>query len=378
MDGYSEAQAIRNLRWKAAGTTVLGFILLWSGLPVLSGPLPAAAAFRWLALASSAWLYFSIILWNNLKKNRAGDGTLHPTLGPANGVTLFRAVLMAAFTGLLLVPRLEGSGAWLPGLLYTAAALPDYVDGIIARRTGRVTPLGEVLDMNVDSVGVFAAAALAVLYGIVPSWYLPIGLARYLFVIGIRLRERFGLPIRELPPSVRRRGFAALKMGFMFVVLFPVFGPPATHLAAAAFGLPFAVGFIWDWGLVTGRIRPGAWGRDSAVVHALVEKLPVLLRTAAVVLTLSAAGRHLADPDTRAFGFLEVGAAILIGLGVATHSAAMLAAVLLGLSQNLAPLTPAGSLLVFVLIGLIFLGGGRFALLPVEDRLIQGRIGDPG
>jgi CDP-diacylglycerol--glycerol-3-phosphate 3-phosphatidyltransferase len=286
---------------------------------------------------------------------------------------------MAAFTGLLFVPRHEGGlAAWLPGLLYTAAALPDYVDGIIARRTGRVTRLGEVLDMNVDSVGVFAAATLAVLYGIVPWWYLPIGLARYLFVIGIRLRERFGLPVHELPPSVRRRGFAALTMGFLFVVLFPVFGPPATHLAAAAFGLPFAAGFIWDWGLVTGRIRPGTGGPDSPAVRVVVKGLPVLLRAAAVILTVSEAGRHLAGPETRGFGFLQIGSAALIGLGVATHSTAMLAAVLLGLSQNLAPLTPVGSLLVFVLTGLIFLGGGRFALLPVEDRLIHRRVGDPG
>jgi hypothetical protein len=166
-------------------------------------------------------------------------------------------------------------------------------------------------------------------------------------------------------------------MGFMFVVLFPVFGPPATHLAAAAFGAPFAVGFLWDWGLVTGRIRPGTGGPDSAAVRAVTEYLPVLLRAAAVWLTWLVAGPLLSVPEASGIGLLQIGTGVLIGLGVTTHTAAMLAAGLLGAGQNLVPLDASGRLLVFVLVGLIFLGGGRFALLAVEERLVARQIGDP-
>jgi CDP-diacylglycerol--glycerol-3-phosphate 3-phosphatidyltransferase len=377
MGGHAESRAVRILRGKTAGAAALGFLLLGIGFTALARALPAPAACGWFALASSGWIYFIFLLWTNLEQNRVEAGPVFDTLGPANLLTIGRAALMASFMGFLAIARPHGAPAWLPGSLYLAAALPDFVDGILARRTGRVTRLGEILDLNVDSAGVFAAAVLAVRYGIVPWWYLPIGLARYLFVIGVRLRGRFGLPVRELPPSIRRRGFAALKMGFMFVVLFPVFGPPATHLAAAAFGAPFAVGFLWDWGLVTGRIRPGTGGPDSAAVRAVTEYLPVLLRAAAVWLTWLVAGPLLSVPEASGIGLLQIGTGVLIGLGVTTHTAAMLAAGLLGAGQNLVPLDASGRLLVFVLVGLIFLGGGRFALLAVEERLVARQIGDP-
>jgi hypothetical protein len=166
-------------------------------------------------------------------------------------------------------------------------------------------------------------------------------------------------------------------MGFMFAVLFPVFRPPATHLTAAALGLPFAAGFLWDWGLATGRIRPGTAGPGSPAVRALVDWFPLLLRLMAVVFGIFVIGEHLAAPAARVIGFLEIGAIALIALGVGVHAAAILGAVLLGLAQNTVPLALAGSALVFVYVGLVFLGGGRFSLLPVEDRLITQRIGDP-
>ena len=209
---------------------------------------------RWLAVSLSALAYFAAVLWRSLGANhRPAEEALLPGLGPANGLTMLRAVLMSAVAGFLFSPIPVGAFAWLPGALYTLASLPDFIDGIVARLTDSVTELGGILDMTVDSVGVLVATSLAVQYGSVPWWYLPIGLARYLFVFGLRLRERAGLPVHELPFSHRRRGFAALKMGFMFVMLFPLFGPPGTHLAAASFALPFAAGFLWDWALASGR-----------------------------------------------------------------------------------------------------------------------------
>lgn len=330
---------------------------------------------RWAFQAAAGFLYFCIVLWRSLPENhRHGEAQLFPTIGLANSVTLLRALLMSAVVGFLGMPRPDGAAAWVPGVLYTLASLPDYVDGIIARKTHQVTRLGEVLDMTVDSVGVFTATFLSVQYGVIPWWYLPIGLARYLFVMGLWLRERSGRPVFPLPFSYRRRGFAALKMGFMFVMLFPLFGPPGTHTAAAAFGIPFAAAFLYDWGLATGWTPPRIPPRLTAFLRASV---PWLLRALAVLLALPLILKHLEAPDLRLLAYAEIGASLLLALGIAPRAAAILAVCLVGVNQNLAPLAPFQHLLAAVYIGMIFLGSGRFSVFPVEDRLIFHRIGDP-
>lgn len=167
-------------------------------------------------------------------------------------------------------------------------------------------------------------------------------------------------------------------MGFMFVMLFPLFGPPGTHLAAAAFGLPFACGFLWDWGLVTGRIRPDSVDRFKPAQRYVLHALPWLLRILAVILALPFIIEHLGTPDRRLLGLSEAAATLLLFLGAAPRSAGILAVCLLGVNQNLAPLVPSQHLLVFIYIGLIFLGGGPASLWPVEEALIFRRIGDPG
>ncbi len=332
---------------------------------------------RWQFLTAAAMGYFIFIFWKNLPANhRPGESQLLPGLGWGNSLTFLRSIPMAMVVGFLFSPRPDGIYAWLPGVLYTLASLPDFVDGYMARKTNHVTELGAALDMNVDSVGVFAATTLAFLYGVVPWWYLPIGLARYLFVAGIRLREIRKLPVYELPFSHRRRGFAALKMGFMFVMLFPLFGPPGTHLAAFAFGLPFAIGFLWDWGLATGRLNPEGYPWMDAIQAWLLRRLPLLLRALALLLVWPQIWRHIQTPGLVSLAAWEIGVTALLVLGIAPRTTAIVAVCLMGVNQNIIPLDFAQSLLVFVHIGLIFVGSGPVSLWPFEERLVYNRMGD--
>ncbi|MEZ4717647.1 MAG: CDP-alcohol phosphatidyltransferase family protein [Caldilineaceae bacterium] len=55
----------------------------------------------------------------------------------------------------------------------------------MARITNHSTKLGEMLDMEYDVIGIFAAVLLAISYGQLPVWYLGIGLARRFFWPGI-------------------------------------------------------------------------------------------------------------------------------------------------------------------------------------------------
>lgn len=338
--------------------------------------------FRWAVLSALAYVYLLVGLWRNLDKNhRPGEIDLLPTFGWGNTLSLVRGVLMMALVGFLFQPR-PGAGSlndwrsWVPGLLYTLAALPDYVDGYFARITNHVTKLGEWLDMTLDSVGVLAATFLAFQYGTIPWWYLPIGLARYLFLAGIWLRERRGLPVYEMPYSVRRRGFAALKMGFMFVILLPPFMAPGTHLGAAAFGIPFAAGFLWDWGYVSGLISPDAGNQYPRLKHFILRWLPLIPRGLAVALIGPSLLRHWQTPDLQWLAILEIIVTILLALGVWPRTVAIGAVILVGVNQVLTPLTIDQLTLIVAYISLIFLGTGAYSLWPFEERLIYHRIGD--
>ena len=89
-----------------------------------------------------------------------------------------------------------------------------------------------------------AACLLLIQYGQAPVWYILVGLARYLFVFGLWLRQKMGLTNYPLPPNRIRRGLAGSQMGFIAVILLPVFTPPATLVAATLFMTPFSIAFL--------------------------------------------------------------------------------------------------------------------------------------
>jgi CDP-diacylglycerol--glycerol-3-phosphate 3-phosphatidyltransferase len=375
------ALAILHRRWLAFAVTCSLFLI--GGYAALRlawqpGDAPAAEnTVRWLALASATLVYLLAILWRGLPHNRrAGESRLLPTLGWGNRMTLLRGMLVAGLVGFLFSPRPEGWMAWIPGLLYTLADAADFLDGYLARLTNHATRLGEILDMSLDGLGVLAVATLAVQYGQAPLWYLSVGLARYLFLAGLWLRKRLGKPVYEAPPSIARRGFAGLQMGFIAVILWPLFSPPATHIAAALFALPFLAGFLRDWLFVSGVLRPGS-KLPGGLQSALTRWLPVFLRLGIAALVLSTwVSSSLAAKDATALIVFEAVIVALLVLGVASRVMAIAALILLGVHQMLAPLTPTQVLLAIAYTTILFMGSGAFSLWKPEDRLIYHRAGE--
>lgn len=184
-------------------------------------------------------------------RNRPAEGRrAFESLGVANAVTLCRGALVAFLAGLLVVPTPFG---WLPALLYGSVAALDALDGAIARLRGRTTLLGASLDMNVDAAGLLVAALVGVVAGSLPPWYLLVGVARYLFLLGERVRRRRGLPVFELPHSTTRRVLAGVQMATTAVALAPVVPRWAAWTLATATMLPFLGNFLRDWFVVSGR-----------------------------------------------------------------------------------------------------------------------------
>lgn len=406
-----QPSALYNLRkqWVVAAT--LSAASLLAGSYYLQNAWETRYAARWLVFSMIGIAYLLYVLWSSLAENHpAEQQELLPALGAGNTLTLFRGAMIALLLGFFTSPRPEGGLAWLPGILYTLATIADLFDGYLARITHHSTRLGEMLDLKLDGLGVLVAALLAVSYGQVPAWYLLVGLARILFVAGIWLRQRLGKPVYDLAPSASRRPVAGVQMGFLAVMLWPLFSPPGTHLAASLFALPFLTGFVRDWLGVSGAIkRPGAglaeeslsssWknlaaGRLIVGPWRLLDVwLPLFLRISLVALLVlawserlpanirtipSSSLLHLPGPDwgTLLTIMLAVGGSLLLAFGAAGRFASMAILFSAGLHLRVSSLTTLDILVIMIATALFFLGTGAYSLWKPEDHLVRHRLGE--
>lgn len=158
----------------------------------------------------------------------------HPRLGPANQVTLGRALLAALLLGLVG----EGNGsalAWTAFALALLAEALDGVDGWLARRDGWVSPFGARFDMETDALLVAVLALLVWSLDKAGVWVLVAGLLRYGFVAAGYL---WSWMRRPLPPSRRRQGACVVQVLTLLAALMPALPVPWSALPAAA-GLAF-------------------------------------------------------------------------------------------------------------------------------------------
>jgi phosphatidylglycerophosphate synthase len=171
--------------------------------------------------------------------NRAVLRTAARSLGPADRVTLARAVLVGGVTAL--VADHAGPMALVP--IAAVALLLDAVDGQVARRTRTVSAMGARFDMEIDAVLILV---LSVQVGrSLGVWVLAIGLMRYVFAVA----GRFAPWLRaELPPSRARKTVAALQGVLLAVLAAGVLPYGAAMLVA---GLALAA-LCWSFGRDTG------------------------------------------------------------------------------------------------------------------------------
>ncbi len=74
----------------------------------------------------------------------------------------------------------------LAAVIFLAASLTDWLDGLIARRTNQVTRLGTLLDPVADKLLVAAALVSLVQVDMVPAWMAWVIIGRELAVTGLR------------------------------------------------------------------------------------------------------------------------------------------------------------------------------------------------
>ncbi len=355
-----------------------------------------AFADRWAALAV---LTLSLLLWNLWRKlplNRTpGTDELQGTFGPGNGLSLARALAIGLLAGFLFSPWPWGALAWGIVGLYTAASIADGFDGYIARRSGRVTELGQWLDVELDGLGVLIVCLLGISYGQLPWWFLSVGLARYAFLGGLWWRERQGKPTYALPPSVHRRILAGMMMGMMTVVLWPIVPAPMSQLAALIIAIPVLLGFWRDWLFASGRLTSDnpQYRRARDFLVALFGRwLPLLWRLALPVAMFRIVSGS--EPWSQPAAWVAIidswgvpGAEVLASLAVITAVLGSLLAVL-GIAARLAVipllfpigfdistlgLTWINGIALASALGIALFGSGPYSLWHPENALLVPR-----
>ncbi|MFJ9413406.1 CDP-alcohol phosphatidyltransferase family protein [Streptomyces sp. NPDC101227] len=195
---------------------------------------------RAFGLGTAGWLTgstFAVVTWAvlTLALRRSWTGSF----GPANRVTLARAILVGGVTALVADSFGHRPPVAVLVALATVALILDAVDGQVARRTGTATALGARFDMEVDA---FLILVLSI-YVAMPlgAWVLFIGLMRYAFVAA-----SWVLPwLRgDLPHSMARKTVAALQ-GIVLVVAGA--GVVPTGWAILAVGAALAL-LVWSFG----------------------------------------------------------------------------------------------------------------------------------
>ena len=143
-----------------------------------------------------------------------------------NVLSFLRLLGVPLFLWLVLVPEADG---WAFVLLVVSGAT-DWLDGAIARATGQISRLGQLLDPLADRLYIAATLVGLALRGIIPWWLVVVLLSRDL-VLAVALA------------LLKRRGITGLPVHFLgkaatFCLLW---GFPMLLLGAGATGTTFTL-----------------------------------------------------------------------------------------------------------------------------------------
>jgi cardiolipin synthase len=171
--------------------------------------------------------------------SRASTVATDRILTVPNLISFARLLGVAVFLYLVLGPRADLAAV----VVLALGGGTDWVDGFIARRTGTVTRLGQLLDPLVDRLYILATLVALTLREVVPWQFTAALFARELMMLvclAVLRTHGFG------PPQVHYLGKTAT---FVLLGAFPVLllghAVPATATAAGAIGW----GLAW-WGIV--------------------------------------------------------------------------------------------------------------------------------
>lgn len=136
---------------------------------------------------------------------------------------------------------------FVAAILFSAAAITDYLDGYIARTRGLVSNLGKVMDPVADKLLVSSAFIMLASLGWVPAWMVCIIIGREIAVTG--LRNIIAVHREDVSAS----NLGKYKTGFQIAAVIPLL------IHFPFWGLnPQIIGNFFLWGALIFTIWSGA------------------------------------------------------------------------------------------------------------------------
>ena len=171
--------------------------------------------------------------------------TLQNLINGPNKLTLFRIATVPIIVILLLFP--SKICTFIAALLFSAAAITDYLDGFYARKRGLVSTLGKVMDPIADKLLVSSAFIMLTSLGWIPAWIVCIIIGRELAVTGLRNI------IAEKGEDISASNLGKYKTGFQIAAIIPLM------IHYQFWGLNVQViGVLFLWGALVFTIWSGA------------------------------------------------------------------------------------------------------------------------
>jgi len=163
---------------------------------------------------------------------RMRERLMHP-----NSLTLFRIMASPAVVLLMLAPVPLSS--FMAAMVFSAAAITDYLDGYYARTRGLVSTFGKVMDPLADKLLVCTAFIMLTAQGWTPAWIVCIIVAREIAVTALRSI------IAEHGKDVSASGLGKYKTGFQIAAIIPLL------MHYSYFGIDMqAIGAFFLWGAI--------------------------------------------------------------------------------------------------------------------------------
>ncbi len=133
-----------------------------------------------------------------------------------NALTCSRPLLAVVFVFFLFA-----EGFWAKALalaVFLVASLTDYWDGYFARKGGKTTSFGKLMDPIADKVLTLSAFVSFMVLGLMPWWLVLLIVVREVFITGLRLAMPAHAPEIAAGPSGKQK--TALQMAVILFTLF--------------------------------------------------------------------------------------------------------------------------------------------------------------
>jgi CDP-diacylglycerol---glycerol-3-phosphate 3-phosphatidyltransferase len=166
-------------------------------------------------------------------------------LSHPNSLTLYRIMTVPIIVLLLVYPNRYSN--FIAAIIFSSAAITDYLDGFYARRKGLVSTFGKFMDPIADKLLTCSTFIMLVAHGWVPGWVVCVIVAREIAVTGLRS------VVSVNGGDVSASNLGKYKTGFQIAAAIPL----TFHYKY--FGLDMhTIGIVLLWGALIFTIWSGA------------------------------------------------------------------------------------------------------------------------